>query len=191
MAKKKSTKMEVSDEGLVTIEKPHVIISAYIKDGMCDYGYEIKKGPGAGDNIPKRKGSAYVHDDMTEAFAQLDVHLAVIDDAFKNAHKQYPSLDEHRDDELTSLYKVTGIRITGKEENEGFILIGEKWVTSGSIGLETPKIIQTANYVFYEELVEAIENVRAEVEQYMNGKVALKQTVIDFPEGTEFDNPME
>lgn len=175
--------------------KPIQITSATIKDGMCNYGYEILSGPGKGDKIPTRKGSAVVHDDMSEAFRLLNVHLAIIDDAFKYISKKSLTLDQLQDHEIAEGFGVTGIKISGSDENEGIILIGYKDVTTGIISLESPKISATSGYAFYDELKEAIDKVIMEVEDYMNGKAAAKEEMPELPfptegDGDEFDNPI-
>ena len=183
-------------DALKEIQKPFEITSASIKEAQCNYGYEIKTGPTAGDKIPNRKGSSYVHQDMYDAFKALNVHLAFIDDAFKYSGKEVASLDEVNGDEIAELFTVTGFKISGNEENEGFIIIGEKWVTTGSIGLESPKISASSNYLFFDQLKEDIEAARTEVELYMNGKAApkMEQGEIEFPEGESkedaFDKPL-
>lgn len=154
------------------LEKPIVITAATIKDDQCNYGYEIKTGPGAGDKIPTRKGSSFVHEDMLNSFLALRIHLAIIDDAFKYSKVKVTTPDAMQDHEITELFTLTGFKISGSEENEGYILIGEKWVTHGSISLETPKMSSSSGYPFFSELKEAVENARTEVEQYMNGKSA-------------------
>jgi hypothetical protein len=176
------------------IEKPIVITSAGIKDAQCNYGYEIKTGPCAGDKLPTRKGANIVHDDMHLSFRALNVHLAILDDAFKYSSIEVNSLDEVRDHEITDLFSVTGFKVHGNDENEGFVLLGEKWVTNGVFGLETPKISSGSNYPFYDELVESVEAARSEVEQYMNGKAQPKdedQPELPFPDEdrNEFNNP--
>lgn len=163
-------------------QKPYEITSASIKEQLCNYGYEIKTGPCAGDKIPTRKGSAEVHQDMNDAFAELNVHLAIIDDAFQYVFDELDSLEVLRIHAVAGRFTVTGFKIQGSLENEGFVLIGEKYVGHGNIGLETPKISASSNYQFYDELKEAIENAREEVEEYMNGKSAPKyeQGELDF-----------
>lgn len=179
------------------IQKPIEITNASIKELLCNYGYEIKTGPCAGDKIPTRKGSAEVHDDMVDAFSDLNVHLAVIDDAFQYVFDELHSLDELKDHDVTGRFTVTGFKISGTQENEGYILMGEKYVSHGNIGLETPKITSGLSYPFFDKLKEGVEKARVEVEAYMNGKAAAKveQGEFDFPEGQEddngFDNPIE
>jgi hypothetical protein len=200
MAKKKSetviegTLDEITDMLQKAAQKPVAITNASIKDGMCNYGYEILTGAGAGDKIPNRKGSNIVHEDMHAAFKQLDVHLAVIDDAFKFNASHLTALDDMSAHDITAEFTVTGFKLTGKEENEGFILLGEKYVTTGSISLETPKINAGSNYPFFEELSASVGLAVEEVELYMNGKCQPKMEqgkLFDKEDNGEFDKPIE
>lgn len=172
-------------------EKPIEIISASIKEGMCNYGYEIKTGVGAGDKIPTRKGSNLVHDDLYKAFFNLTIHLSIIDEVIELSGSE--TIDDLMDDQVSSGFSIIGFKVTGNEENEGFVLIGDKTVRHGVITLETPKISLSSAYPFFEELKASVNNARHEVELYMNGKCALKndEPELPFPEdGDEFNNPM-
>ena len=154
------------------LEKPIEITNASIKDMLCNYGYEIKTGPGAGDKIPTRKGSSIVHEDMVERFRAMRVHMAILDDAFKYSGVEVSVPEDLDDHEVTDLFTVNGFKITGSTDNEGYIITGEKWVSYGSISLETPKITSSTGYPFFDQLQSAVEEARNEVEQYMNGKAA-------------------
>lgn len=156
------------------IPKPYEITSASIKESLCNYGYEIKTGPTAGDKIPTRKGSAIIHEDMNKAFEALNVHLAIIDDAFRYVFKELPALGDLQAHDIRGGFTVTGFKINGSEEDEGFVLLGDKWVTYGIMASDTPKISKSSGYKFFNELKEAVENARTEVELYMNGKAAPK-----------------
>lgn len=189
----------ITDALQEAVKKAIQITSASIKEELCNYGYEIMTGPCAGDKIPNRKGSSMVHEDMIEAFKKLNVHLAIIDDAFKYSGKELTSIDNLEDTDIAGLFAVTGFKITGSEENEGIILVGEKWVSHGSIALETPKMTSGSNYPFFTELKESVDHARAEVEEYMNGKSAprFEQGEMDFAaqpasgSEDEFDEPLE
>ncbi len=174
-------------------QKPIEITSAVIKELLCNYGYEIKTGPGAGDKIPTRKGSAIVHEDMRQAFEALNVHLAILDDAFSEPEYSI-GLDILSCKEAVENFYVCGFKLSGSEENEGIVLLGEKSVQHGSISLESPKITQSSSYPFYDELCDMIGDAKAEVFAYFNGKAAPKNEMpeLGFPEdNNEFDNPVE
>lgn len=179
--------------------KPVIITNASIKEELCNYGYEINTGPCKGDKISNRKGSALVHEDMNHAFNELDKHLAFIDDAFSFMKKSPSNIDElAKYEEIISNFNVTGFKVHGTDENEGYILLGDKYVSQGTISLETPKITKQSGYVFFDDLAEQIEACRTEVEAYMNGKATPKLEQGDLfaaaagaEGGNEFDNPMQ
>lgn len=150
------------------------ITKASLVDGRCLYGYEIIAKVGNGDEI-NRKGKALVHDDMTTAFSKLDVHLAVIDDAYKAAGVEISELnEEHESDDITYKFSCSGFKMNGSEENGSVILYGTKTVSVGGIiKIETPKIhLDMSSYPWVEQLKEAVENAREEVRMYMDGKAA-------------------
>lgn len=153
--------------------KARVFVSGIIKDDYCNYSYDIMHGIGAGNN-GSFKGKGIIDPDMIEAFRMLNVHMAIIDDAFANSKVEIDNVDKFHNHELTARYNVTGFKIVGGTENESIILIGTKWVTlaGGRIALETPKIPldQMASYTWYNELKEASDKVRLEVELYDGGK---------------------
>lgn len=157
------------------VQKPYEITSASIKEQKCNYGYEIKTGPTAGDKIPTRKGEAIIHDDMTDAFTELKVHLAVADDAFKHLFPELPEMKKLKAHKVIDDFTVTGFKVTGSEEDEGYVINGEKWVSLGVMSIDTPKIGKGSNYKFFEDLKDAIAKAREEVELYMNGKCTPKE----------------
>lgn len=181
MGRRKTKTSFDSDSNTLTIEadsisdaldvlKPYEITSASIKEQKCNYGYEIKTGPTKGDKIPTRKGEAIIHDDMSEAFKALKVHLAIADDAFKHVFGELPPLNELIVHEITNEFTVNGFKTTGQEEDEGYFLIGDKYVSIGVMDVSTPKITAGSNYPYFQELRDAISAARNEVEEYMNGK---------------------
>lgn len=187
-SKKLNAEMEVMEENPITI------ISATIKEEHCIFGYEMRKGPCAGDKVPTRKGANLIHEDMEAAFSKLTVHLANLDDAFGTDNPD--SLNQRTTYDAMDLYSVKGFKIMGVDDNEKIIILGEKIVTHGHISLESPAVSKNSNYAFFEELEEAITACRDEVDLYMNGKQApsYEQTEMEFDalktEDKAFDSPM-
>lgn len=152
--------------------KPFEIIEGHIKDDFCNYVLEITDGPKIG-TTNSVKGKLIIDKDMRKIFAILNVHLAFIDDVFKHADKRFDYINAMHGDPLTTLYNVTGFKISGDEENRGVILIGTKYVSGGGrINLVTPKIPldENSSYKWKEELRDAVEKARLEVELYEKGK---------------------
>jgi hypothetical protein len=154
-------------------EKIFTIKEASLKDDFCNYKFEILRGVGSGDTHSVN-GSGIIEDDMRDAFARLNVHLAAIDDVFKLSGIELENIDNYHNHELTSRYNVTGFKIKGGTENESIILIGSKYVgtAGGRIELATPRIPldNLSSYQWYNELKEAADNAREEVALYKEGK---------------------
>jgi hypothetical protein len=154
-------------------EKIFTIKEASLKDDFCNYKFEILRGVGSGDTHSVN-GSGIIEDDMRDAFARLNVHLATIDDVFKLSGIELDNIDDFHNHELTSHYHVTGFKIKGSKENESIILIGSKFVgtAGGRIELATPKIPldNLSSYQWYNELKKAADDAREEVELYKEGK---------------------
>lgn len=155
------------------LKRPFDITAAAIKDGFCNYSYEIIEGVGLGDSHAV-KGSGLIEDDMLNAFSVFNVHLAVIDDVFKHSDIEFDNIDKMHGEELTGLYHVTGFKIKGSKDNESIILVGNKYVSQagGRLELETPKIPldNLSSYKWYNELKAAADKARLEVALYKEGK---------------------
>lgn len=150
----------------------YIITEAKIKDEFCFYSFEILEGIGAGDthNV---KGVGIIKPDMSKAFNKLNVHMAVIDDVFKHSGIEIEDIDNYHSHDLTTLFEVTGIKIKGSKGNESVILIGTKYVSAGGIiDVTSPKIPMNnlSSYKWYNELKEAVDDVRHEVSLYREGK---------------------
>lgn len=173
------SKKKKQEEGTMEL-KPFIVTSGTIKDDLCNYSYEVKHGIGIGD-VVKVAGKGIIDEDMRIAFYKLSVHLGIVDDVFKHAGIQLNDLKEARKHDLSKLYLVTGFKIKGSEENERVILIGTKQVdcSNGEMAIESPEIeiSRLSSYTWAEELREAVEEARTEIELYRGGKY----TVVDAP----------
>lgn len=163
-------------------EKEIEIKSAILKDGSCNYSYELLHGLTKGDELA-RKGVHIVHDDMYTAFKQLDVFFAHVDGAFHWANNQthIDDLEAHEDMNKFSVY---AFKITGSDENRSVIISGNKDTTIGSVSYNSPKIklAEGGAYLYVEELRDRMKVVIEQVEAYMNGKTApqYEQLSMDF-----------
>ena len=170
--KNKVITLDAEEIGSAFQLKPFTIMKADIKDGFCNYSYEILGGVNTGD-VVTCKGSGIVESDMYDAFAAFSAHMACIDDAFKLSKIKVKDIHEMQSHELSYNYQVSGFRVKGTVDNESIVLVGSKGVSSGGrIELETPKIPldSTSSYPWREELKEALEAARTEVEMYKAGK---------------------
>lgn len=171
--KKGSKENPVSAEELEMLKKPIDIIKASLNDGMCNYTYEQKTGPTAGDkhNVT---GSAIIHDDLRNAFAKLDVHLAVLDEVFKHSDIEIDDILKFENHEHTYRYGVTSFKMKTSGDTQQISLTGTKHISAGYGGMDltTPMIMldSLAGYKWYNELLAAADKVREEVELYRGGK---------------------
>lgn len=181
-------------------EFPYKIKEASIKDEVCNYAYEITRGIGIGDTHSV-KGSGIIDRALAEALSKFNVHLAVIDDAFKLSEIEVDDIDKFHNDDLALLYTVTGFKIKGSSDSESIVLIGHKYLsTGGRMELESPKVSidNFSSYKWYNELKAAADHVRREVSLYKEGKCTipeveedggkLEQTKITFGPGDARDN---
>lgn len=161
-------------------EKDVEIKSASLKDAVCNYSYELLTGRTVGD-ILNRRGNHIIHDDLQEAFKKFNVFLAHLDDAY-TGNDNSTKLSFLESESETELYTVSSFKITGVEENKAIILSGNKYVTSGVIAFDAPKVKLNGSYIYLSELLEVLANVIEEVEKYMDGKTApqYEQTYMDF-----------
>lgn len=159
----------VSDQ-IRTKELPFTITGAKIKDDFCNYDFDITQGVGAGDSH-KVNGRGIIHDDMRESVAKLNIHLALIDDAF--GEREITDLNELTGDVITR-YHVTGFEFKGLAGAESVVLIGNKYVhsTRGRIELKTPPVSleDLSGYKWHEELNKVATDARNEVAMYKEGK---------------------
>lgn len=166
MAKTKDNKKKQEEE------KPLFIIDGQMADGILNYGFEVKRGVGVGF-VHNIKGKGLFKDSLTNAFVKLNVHLAAIDDVFKHAEVDIPTINKMRTNELTFLYTVSSFKIQTTGDEESVILTGSKRVSSSGswMSISTPKIPldKMSSYEYAKELREVLDDVREEVELYHNG----------------------
>lgn len=175
-----------------------VIMEAAIKDDFCNYKYEFVGGHFDGF-VPNVNGKGIIDEDLRNAFLKLNVHLAVADDIFKHSDVAIKSISSMHKHELAQLYFVTGFKMKGGEDNECIVLIGTKFLSTGSrMSLESPKIPidPSSSYKWYNELKQAADDCRHEVMAYHEGKFTnvekdeeeepvLKQTKMKFDSGAD------
>lgn len=166
-------------------QKEYIIKEASIHDDFCHYSYDIINGIGEGRTIKSTNKSNIIGDSLRKAFSKLIVHLACIDDVFKNNGIEIDDIDQFHNHELTGLYHVTGFKVKGGQDNESVILIGSKYVSTsgGRIEIESPKIPldNLSSYKWYNELKTAFTKAREQVELYHEGEY----TMVEVPEVEE------
>lgn len=173
--------------------KEYAITSAVIKDDFCNYSFDVLDGVGVGDthNV---KGRGIVLDDLKDAFAKFNVHLAAIDDVFKHSGVDVKNIDKMRSHEHTALYICSGFKIKGSEESKMLILMGSKFVSVGGyVSVETPQVLldKFSSYIWWKELRDALDVALLEVEDYKEGKCVpvVKDDFIDPKQSTMMEDP--
>ena len=151
------------------------ITEATIKDGFCNYSYEITKGVGLGrtHKVDGKVSGNIIDDDMRTAFSKFNVHMAAIGDIFKHSGIEIKDIDKEHGNAITGLFNVTGFKIIGSSDNETIQLFGTYYVSVGSrFDLDSPKIPldSASSYHWYKQLKPVANKARLEVLLYDNGK---------------------
>lgn len=141
-------------------------------------------------NTIKRNSTAPVHQDLINAFSELDVHLAIICEEVeittdKKLEDIKAGLKEFRETQNEDLFgnKVLEkcasfhsnfYKIVGSGSNEGCIIGGNKQLTTGQhVGLMTPYTKYNDEYKFGDQLGEVISAIDYEIQQFiLHGKQA-------------------
>lgn len=169
MAKKKKNNLTLVEK------KSFAITSAAIADDFCNYGFEVLSGVNTGD-VNTVKGKGIIDEDLRDAFQALNVHLAAIDDAFADTDES--DIERLTNDEIAAKYYVTGFKIKGSEDDESIVLIGTKQVSASHdrMSLVSPKVpLKLSSYKFADQLKEAADKARLEVELYRGGKCTVPE----------------
>lgn len=130
------------------------------------------------------------HDSLVAAFDRLRVHVALIADlreSFKveEAFGTGVHISAFDPEELKNI-QITGFVVVGNSDDgsEGAMIICQKMTGTGVLNITTPTVkFEDPDYAYGSELGEAIDNCIYEVQEYMDGKVAVKQLDINFAEG--------
>lgn len=168
------------------------ILSAALKNAMCNYSYEILDGVGEGDII-NRKGSSIVHSDLIRAFRKLDVHLALICEEIDKSsisdieHFENMKTVEFEDgtiEKAVSAFTANSV----KTDKSGVTVTGTKELSTGDhVTLQSPKVDWDDDYQFLGELKVVVDEIQFEVEEYMNGKKAPEYVQQELSFETETD----
>lgn len=166
-------------EELRSAEKSIEIVAASVKDKICHFKYRYKKGVEKGNT--QTSDSIYVvKDSLLAAFSKFNVHMACLDDMFKNSGLEVTDIDMLHGHEHTGLFECSGFEIIGDEDSESVVLIGTKYVSTGGgsrtkLKLAKVSIDNLSSYKWYNELKTAADDARKEVELYKNGNYVIPE----------------
>lgn len=142
-------------------------------------------------NSIKTSSDAPIHDDLREAFDVLIPHFALICEEVSESicrdkiENPEAILDE---DNPLHKYKVAGFSIGGQGDSEGVTVSGSKRLESGQVvNFNTPfvKYEDFKDYPFMSELRTAMDNLKSEVYEYLEGKQAHPKQIAMFTEEEE------
>ena len=156
-----------------------------IKDGCANISYNEIADDGKITKVGK-ECPYLVTDDFTKALAKFKAHLAMICD-LKETTLVGDDFSEFDPEDMGNI-KITGIVISGSEENEGVVIVGQKEIGNKVLNLTSPFTRFTDEhepYAYEHELYEDAVHACYEAELYLfEGKVAVKQLEL-FGEETE------
>lgn len=181
-----------------------IVKKASVKSGIfLSYSYFMTEGDVK--NKIATTSDAPIHDDLKNAFRNMIPFFAHVCEEITNeklikAAIQDPEehLQRKEDDEEDKVYPllkytVVGFEIGGKDESEGIIMTGYKWLDRGDeVAFSSPLVRFDSDYKFVAELTEAAETLKKEVFEYMQGKQAPRQNQFKlFGEESEEDKEFD
>lgn len=122
----------------------------------------------------KAKSDAPIHDDLRAAFDKLIPHFVLLTE-MKNKPEVVRNIDlEEIDEALLKQFKVKGFSIEEKNSDTNITLSGMKFLNTGkTVTFEAPKTNRGEGdnaYEFFTELLAAVEHLKEEILEYMEGK---------------------
>lgn len=139
----------------------------------------------------KASADAPIHEDLQDAFDQLAPHFVLLTEMKKKPDVAKLIDLKNIDEELLKKFKVRGFAVEEKNGESHILLSGYKILNTGkTVKFQTPKTNRgnkDEGYEFYDQLLVAIENLKEEIMEYMEGKCSEHyQASMDF-EGEEED----
>lgn len=156
-----------------------------IKNDLPSITYERTEDDGKKTTV-EECGPYLVHGDFRDAMNALAPHLAKICDL-----RESDVIGEDIGDcdmENFSCFVISGITVSGDDDQEGCCIVGQKRIGQKVLNLVTPfqKFEDEYDgYPFKEELREAVINTEREAVLYMEGKHATGQMEMEFEEHGE------
>lgn len=122
----------------------------------------------------KAKADAPIHDDLREAFDKLIPHFVLLTE-MKKKPEVVKNIDlDEMDEELLKQFKVRGFSIEEKNSDTYVTLSGMKFLNTGkTVTFDAPKTNRGEGdkaYEFFTELLAAVEHLKDEILEYMEGK---------------------
>lgn len=154
------------------------ITTAKIKNKMfLAYGYSQRVADI--ENKITTSSDAPIHSDLRNAFRALIPHFAFIceditEDLARTAIESNIDYEDESENPLKR-FSVVGFSMGGSGDSEGVTISGSKSLESGKVvNFNTPFIKWEDYYVFSSELIDAVDVLKSEVYEYLEGKQAPK-----------------
>lgn len=155
------------------------IVSGNFK-GLFSLGYSFIQeinGDSPRRDVMNANSDGAVHQDLVDAFNNLIPHFALISEQIteKEAKKVIQKgFDTEEDHPLKQQFHINYFKIVGSGETEGVEIEGTRLLERGSsIKWKTPKVKwEDKHYKYCHDLSEAIETLKVEINEYINGKHA-------------------
>ena len=127
--------------------------------------------------------------DMETALNKLKPHLVHVCDLYEK--DTIVDINDF-DGEVLEKFTIQSVSISGSEDAEGVVIAGVKKIGDKDFVLTSPCTEVDGDYRFGSELAELIEAIRFEASEYLfNGKYAIQQKEIVFPEDDQFRQDKE
>lgn len=139
----------------------------------------------------KASADAPIHEDLADAFQGLVPHFVLVTEMKKKSDVVKAIDLKSIPEKLIEKYRVTGVQIDDNKGDISYTITGYKILNTGKVvSFPTPKIRVSENedtrYEFIDKLTDAIEVIKDEVLEYMDGKEAIReQQAMDF--GDDFN----
>ena len=159
----------------ITIKNASIKSTIFLKYGYDHFVNSTKY------SHPSTTGDAPIHDDLRDAFAALTPHFAFIceeisESMCKQSITDFENGVFYKDEEVDPLRKYDVIGFALGKDSEGVTIIGTKKLDSGkSININTPFLKWDDDYAFSSELIAAVDLLKSEVYEYIEGKRAPAQ----------------
>lgn len=166
------SKSKKSIKDLLKPSRSFTIVKAKLKDGICFYKYEVIDGTGIGDthNVD---GTGIAKDELLEAFAAFNIHMAVLDGLFKLSGQEVDDIDKQHGHEFAFLYRVDFFEVKTSKGYETITLKGTKYLelAGGWMDFTMPPITldNLSSYKWWNELKTAADTAREQVAKYKEG----------------------
>lgn len=128
----------------------------------------------------QESGPYLLHEDFKNALMAFRPHLAVMCDLRES--DTIKDIDNCHEENF-SYINITGISVSGEGDDQGLVLIGNKEIGKKVLNLTTPfqKIHDEMDSYRYESnLVECLQRLQYEANEYLEGKHAYKQLEFEF-----------